>query len=219
VILCFVILFSSATVTPSFSETKSYKYLLPALPEWAGYADGIIDKAISFWVKKHPEIKFQEATSFSNIDFQIVWIKDFGGEHVGIAYGAWLAEVALGNSFCNNKWNPHHPNYITNTAVHELGHILGYRHSDDPNDIMYPIVQEPQYLQESYQFNSAAGYFHFISPCSFDETVSYDFTVSVDDPNGGEYPSIKLTGLVAFVNCTSESVAFCAIASSCRFSM
>lgn len=28
-------------------------------------------------------------------------------------------------------------------AVHEYGHLLGFGHSPDPNDVMYPLLREP----------------------------------------------------------------------------
>jgi hypothetical protein len=29
------------------------------------------------------------------------------------------------------------------TVVHEFGHLVGYGHSLDPNDVMYPVIRRP----------------------------------------------------------------------------
>lgn len=37
------------------------------------------------------------------------------------------------------------PGEVCMTVLHEYGHLLGLGHSDDPSDLMYPVLQEPRW--------------------------------------------------------------------------
>lgn len=160
------------------------KYYVDPLPSWASYAEGVIEDATAAWVKANPGLEFRKVNSPAQADFRIAWVKDFGGLHVGYALGDFYVEIGLGDSFCNGYWLAYNPSHITSIATHEIGHVLGFEHSNDPNDIMYPEALDRQYLSEDYELTSTAGYLHFLPICSVFEVTSYNFDISIDDPNG-----------------------------------
>ena len=176
------------TTSNQFGNTmqSTMRYYVDPLPNWASYAEGVIEDAILSWEKPNPDLKFQQVSSPEQADFRIAWVKDFGGLHVGYALGDFYVEIGLGDSFCDGYWLAYHPDHITSIAIHEIGHILGLEHTNDPNDIMYPEALDRQYLMEQYELTSTAGYLHFLQVCSVFEVTSYDFEISIDDPNGFE---------------------------------
>ena len=176
------VLTSGTTFENTFSSQLNY-YVNP-LPQWASYAEGVIDESISAWEQANPDLDFREVNSPEQANFQIAWVKDFGGLHVGYALSDFYVEIGLGDSFCSGYWLPYSPSHITSIATHEIGHILGLAHTNDLNDIMYPEVLDRQYLNEPYELSSTAGYIHFLPVCSIYDVTSYNFEISIDDPNG-----------------------------------
>ena len=172
--------------TSQFAPTtgNTWNYYEYPLPEWADYADNVIDDAIMAWEDANSNLDFRKVSSPEEADFSIAWVKDFGGLHVGYALGSEYMEVGLGDSSCDGSWRPYHEDHITHIATHEIGHILGLEHSLDPNDIMYDTAPPTQYMIETYELDSTAGYIHFLPVCSGLDVTSYDFSIDIDDPNG-----------------------------------
>ena len=71
----------------------------------------------------------------------ISWVRDFGGfnEHIGYQY-VRLIEVGLGDSNCYDTWKEYDSHYLTVIMAHEIGHSMGFEHSDNPDALMYPTI-------------------------------------------------------------------------------
>ena len=101
--------------------------------------------------------------------------------HLGYAFGSEYIEIGLGDSACGDNWFAFDESSIIDTITHEVGHVLGYDHSNNPNDIMYASAQFTQYEEQYYEFNTAAGYIHYYPVCSIRELSTYDFEISIND--------------------------------------
>jgi len=100
----------------------------------ASYSNSIRE-AISYW-EKRDNVIFREVSSDSEANVRVQWVKEFGGEHLGYAMGGFV-EIGLGDSLCMEKWQAYSYESVLHIAKHELGHVLGYEHSEDINDLMY----------------------------------------------------------------------------------
>lgn len=161
--------------------TNMINYYVYPLPDGLDYAESVLDDAFTAWADVTPDLRFIRVDSVQESNLQINWVKDFGGLHIGYALGANFIEIGLGDSSCGDTWRGYHPSTIQNIAIHEIGHILGHDHSPDPNNIMYPNLQNKQYLHESYEQTTAPGYIHYFPLCTSRNISSYDLQISADN--------------------------------------
>lgn len=75
---------------------------------------------------------------------EVRWVSSLGGSRIGLARTQWSPqtglravslELALMSPFGRGTVDP---DQLRLTAAHEMGHILGLPHSDQPRDVMYP---------------------------------------------------------------------------------
>ena len=84
---------------PSVYAETWYYYVEP-LPEYASYANNVMELSTTVWEESNDNLQFIEVETWEQADFRVSWVKEFGGEHVGYAFGSWYVEVGLGDSNC-----------------------------------------------------------------------------------------------------------------------
>jgi hypothetical protein len=192
--------------------------------------DGLIDGTIYFYIDSIPPyykvpgiydaideiasslertfygIKIQRTYNESNADIHITWVKDFGSSKLGHATFKKYVEVELGENNCWGNWQAYDTRTIKKVLWHEIGHSLGYDHSNDPDNVMYDSTQSQFYGNEVHSFTLKANYNQWFNFCksgnvgfiakSSTNTDGFDaFAIPPDDPvdfshNGG---SVYLT--------------------------
>ena len=120
---------------------NTYFVYVRDLPNYAkNYAANAVYDSTEFWKKNISKKQFFIAKSESNADIIIQWVRDFGGnQHIGFQY-VRLIEVGLGDSDCYGKWKEYSSSYVIRIMTHEIGHAIGFEHSNNPNAVMYPSV-------------------------------------------------------------------------------
>jgi len=170
----------------AFADTE-YNIYIDELPEWASYASDVMYESTKFWEEVDPSLKFYQVDSQVLADFSVQWVKEFGVEHVGYAFGNQFLEVGLGDSNCvPNRWQPYSSNYVSQIMKHEIGHILGYEHNlDDPADIMYPIIVNTEYGLVEQTLAFTENYAWFVPICTSKEITSFNYQIDIEDPTYG----------------------------------
>lgn len=178
-------LISNKPVSFSYEITRNtYLVYVDPLPSWADYASSAVHDATKYWEQANPKLKFYVAKTPQDADFTIKWTKDFGQDHVGYAYGSKFLEVGLGDSNCLSQWVQYSPNHVTTIMTHEIGHILGHDHSNDPNDIMYPYAQSTEYGTVELDLLLGESQIKFVPLCTGRDITNFEYWIKTDSESG-----------------------------------
>jgi len=165
---------------------ETWYYYVEPLPEYASYANNVMELSTTAWEDANDNLQFIEVSSPQQANFQVQWVKEFGVEHVGYAFGSWFIEVGLGDSNCvGEMWQPYSEKYTTNIMTHEIGHVLGFDHVNDPDSIMYPTAINWEYGNVETKKTLTSGYAYFQPICTSKDVTTFDWHVSSDDPTYG----------------------------------
>ena len=185
--LLFVISVSLAILTLGFSQTVSgqtgpvhYVYVEPIPDFAASYASNVISDATTAWQNANPGLTFYFTNDPQKADLDVQWVKDFGSFNgrIGEEFDGHDIFVGLGDSNCGDTWQPYSSATVTHIAEHEIGHFLGFAHSSDPSDIMYPTTNV-QYGTVTWQKNLDTGYVWFVPICTTRSVSSFAYSVSL----------------------------------------
>lgn len=131
----------------AYAETyKMYVLKMPA--HWQKDFGDILAKASAYWQNKTSGgITFESVSYLDQANFVVEWASQYDGGKLGYYsssttndYGKPKLTITLGY-FKDKKWNLVSPDYALEITKHELGHAIGLTHSTDPNDIMYPQIE------------------------------------------------------------------------------
>jgi hypothetical protein len=138
---------------------------IPSYYDVAGINSGVNDIANSLERNFHG-VDIRRTYDQNSADIVILWVKDFGSSTLGHAIFKSVVEIELGSDTCWGGWQPYTVTSIKKVMWHEIGHSLGYSHSNDPNNIMY-YTTSPQFHQDiSHRFDLESGYSQWFSFCS-----------------------------------------------------
>ena len=117
---------------------------------------GTLQNSFKFWEDmelshnndgKKVIVKFSTINSKTDASTWITWVvRDLGEGVLGHAtVGRGIVEVALGDYGCDGSFQLFTVETVQTIMTHELGHSLGLGHSDNPDHIMYPTLEEVNY--------------------------------------------------------------------------
>lgn len=152
-----LILFSAGSISHARAETVNM-YVQKMPQHWQDKFGDVMANATQYWESKTPNLKFETVQYVDKSDFVVEWASQYGEGKLGYystdtanAYGKPTMAITLG-FFKDREWHLASPEYVLQITKHEIGHALGLPHSVDPDDIMYPTIEDYEsWLQKSEQ--------------------------------------------------------------------
>ncbi len=91
-------------------------------------------------------VSFSVVRDSAEVDVQVRWIEAFQFERAGQAdivwdRQGWVVHGTLTLATHTVRDHPLSPDAVQTVALHEIGHLLGLGHSDDPRDVMYASTE------------------------------------------------------------------------------
>ena len=92
-------------------------------------------------------VLFDVINSKAEANVWVTWVvRNLGEGVLGHAnLGKGVVEVAIGGYGCDGSFQLFSTNTVEEIMTHELGHSLGFAHSDSPDRIMYPTISKMDY--------------------------------------------------------------------------
>lgn len=150
-----LILFSVGSISHAKAETVNM-YVQKMPQHWQDEFGDVLTNATQYWEDNTPNLKFETVQYVDKSDFVVEWASQYGEGKLGYystdtsnAYGKPVMAITLG-FFKDKEWHLASPEYVLQITKHEIGHALGLPHSVDPDDIMYPTIEDYEsWLQDS----------------------------------------------------------------------
>jgi len=157
IVMSILILLGIGSSVPHVSAETVTMYVEKMPQHWQGQFVDVLSNATRYWESKIPNLKFDTAAYVDKSDFVVEWASQYEGGKLGYysastdnAYGKPTVAVTLG-FFRDKEWHLASADQITEITKHELGHAMGLPYSTDPNDIMYPTVEDMESWQDPEQ--------------------------------------------------------------------
>ena len=167
---------SSASIT---NNPRLYYIFVQPAPEWAPYANNLVHNATNYW-ENTDDTKFVYSSEPDKASIIVRWLKEPEFKYAGYTVGGMI-EVALGDRRCDAMWHAYDADFITAILTHELGHELGFGHSKNMSDIMYPVISGEKYAQIKQTFTIPPNGSVFVHVCTFSNTSTFHYIVKSGD--------------------------------------
>ncbi|MBI5697494.1 MAG: matrixin family metalloprotease [Thaumarchaeota archaeon] len=152
-IVSVMVLFAVGSVISNVNAETMQMYVQTMPRQWQDQYGDILSQATQYWEKSIPGIKFETSNQIDKSDFVVEWTSQNGQGKLGYYstdtsndYGKPVMAITLG-FFEEGKWRLVPAESVLLVTEHELGHLLQIQHSTNPEDIMYPTVDDYESVQ------------------------------------------------------------------------
>jgi len=169
----------SIQTTDNLKLDKYFLYV-ESIPASATNIENTVLSAVKFW-ESRVDVKFEIVDSINDANLILKFVQELPGPYAGFVFNGKLVKISLGNSNCHGNWQSFDEQTITSLVTHELGHVMGFKHSQDQNSIMYLSIGHAKYSQIKESYTLSPGESLFIQGCTLRPETSYYYEILTDD--------------------------------------
>ena len=159
----------------TISNSKLHFIYVQPAPSWAPYAGNLVLNATNYW-ENIVNTKFHYSPEPDKTSITVSWLKEPDSKYVGYTVGK-AVEVALGDSRCDGTWHNYDTSFVADTLRHELGHALGFTHSENMGNVMYPIISGEKYAPIKQDLVIEPNKSVFVHVCTNSHTATFHYTL------------------------------------------
>jgi hypothetical protein len=115
-------------------------------------------------------------------DVVVSWVRDYGDHTLGQAIYRTHIKVGLGTNNCLGDWMAFDAATVKKILWHELGHSMGYGHSQSRMNVMYPTTETRFHVDSDLSEVIAGGWYWTIPICG---EGRFSYTFETEDPSAG----------------------------------
>ena len=160
------------------------KFYIEPLPYYAGTGvSSAVESAardFSSWTPYGATIR--RVYNRNEADLTIAWVKDYGSHTIGESIVRIHIKVGLGTNNCAGDWSAFDADTVEKILWHELGHSVGYRHSNDPNNVMYYQIATRFVVEQQVSQVISGGWSYTLPMC---KAGAYSYSFEIDNQFGG----------------------------------
>ena len=183
--------------------------------------EGVESLASSLNGKYVQSVKLKRVYS-TNADFTVNWVKDYQEEAIGRQIGSHLL-VGLGRDNCLGEWKPFDEYSVKVIMWQEIGHALGYDHTSDEYNVMYPRLDHRYEYEYDETITLRDGWWRHLALCASGEVfftterVSSTGGYKVYVLDAGSSPADVIAGTESFyADCSGYEDNYSAFSKSCN---
>ena len=116
------------------------KFYIEPIPDYAGAQVKLGVDGLSIILENYEfykNVNFKRVYNPNDAHIHISWIKNYGSHVVGESIFKSVVKIGLGSENCYGDWQPLDAPTVMMIFLHEVGHSMGFGHSNNPDNIMY----------------------------------------------------------------------------------
>lgn len=160
------------------------KFYIDPLPSYAatGVSDAVENIATAFSSINISGAQVRRVYNSNDADLTVAWVRDYGSHILGQAIFNAHLKVGLGSNNCVGSWSAFDADTVKKVLWHELGHSMGYGHSNNPNNVMYSETNTRFEVDHEISKVISGGWLSTIPLCG---AGMYSYSFETDDPATG----------------------------------
>jgi len=162
-----------------------FKFYIEPVPDYAGAQVKLGVDALSVILENYEfytNVNFKRVYNPSDTHIHISWIKNYGSHVLGESIFKSVVKVGLGSENCYGDWQQLDAPTVMMIFLHEVGHSMGFGHSNNPDNIMY-YKTDSRFETEYHKIIALDEGEYITLPFCSGGTILYQ--ISSDDKNNG----------------------------------
>ena len=166
--------------SPYDQDINKYSIYVHLQSEWKSSPGNILFDVTNVWSNSNT---ISDDKSYSIDPSDVSVLTDYNLNQLQYQHQKSFVELKHEFSNCETNWKPMLYRYVIDSVRNKMEFIQGIKLNDDPYISEFPDIPNTKYSVKEQQDFSKQGYVQFIPICTTRDSTSYDYAISLNDPN------------------------------------